>query len=488
MQTGVSYIGLLLAFTVSAAVAQEPLTLDQTLQAVLDRHQSLQVAELRLERARQEQARVESQLSWILGGQVGANRDTSIIGEPTDRSDIGASLKRQLESGSSVGVNAEYAHEDSAQTFTPLIPNPVDITTVDLSWRKPLGRGANNPGYKLDLVNAQTGAEIAEADRNRIRDDLARQTYDLFYAAALTQEQIKNAERSIGRAKRLKKYIRDNARLGVAEEKDKLQAEAQLRSREADLRRLFVTWKQQRTSLNRLMGRDWAAEFVPVLEESFAPMSEAFAQLLEEVNQNSADLRKNRAQIQIAEASIIRARDTHKDNLDVVFSVGNRTRSGKSSLGNISDSDVVGGVRLEYTRALDKRGASAEIYQAQLDRDIAVEEIRRIEDDLRYRLSSLLTEIDAARTALDSHRKSLGSEQKKLTEAIRRYRTGRTDTDQLIQFEGDLSAAELALERQNIEFARRHTELALLRGSLWQLLTYSRSVAPRAAHSEGDAQ
>ena len=462
------FINILVCGLPRSAFAQETLMLDRALQLTLENYESLKVAGLRLERARQEEDRVKSQLGWTLGGQLGQNRDISIIGEPIDRTDASANLGRKLESGSSVELGASYVREDSSLTFFRSIPNPADTTNLDLSLRKPLKKGADNPVYQADLVSAEAGAAIAEADRDRVRDDLARRTIELFYAATLTRVRMENAERSLNRAKRLRSYIRSNARLGISEKKDTLQAEAQLRQREAELRGLLVAWKQQRTDLNRLMGLDWAAEFVPLLADSTRPISRDYALMLDEVKQNSSDLRKNHAQIRIAEAAMVRARDAHKDNLDLIFSIGNRTRSGPVTGGVINDSDVIGGVRLEYTRNLDKRGSVAEVTQAQLDRDIALEEILRIEEDLSYNLSSLLAEIDATHSALAGYRISVNSEQKKLDEAIRRYRSGRTDTDQLIQFEGDLFAAELLLERQAIELARRHSDLALLRGSLWR--------------------
>jgi len=54
---------------------------------------------------------------------------------------------------------------------------------------------------------------------------------------------------------------------------------------------------------------------------------------------------------------------------------------------------------------------------------------------------------------------------------MKRYRTGRTDTDQLIQFEDQLSQAEFALELQRLELMKRQYKLKLLLGSLWHTIT-----------------
>ncbi|HEY8555672.1 MAG TPA: hypothetical protein VIL43_14185, partial [Burkholderiales bacterium] len=58
-----------------------------------------------------------------------------------------------------------------------------------------------------------------------------------------------------------------------------------------------------------------------------------------------------------------------------------------------------------------------------------------------------------------------------LEEATQRYRTGRADTAELIQFENDYEVAALAVAQQTIELARRRVELARLSGALWADVT-----------------
>jgi outer membrane protein TolC len=449
------------------ALAAETLTFAGALQRTVDTYPSLPAAEKRVARAREEIGAVESTLGWNLGASAGLSRDTSFLGLPSDRVETGANLERQLEGGGSVGVNASLAHEDASQSFSPLLPNPADTLGLDLSYRQPLARGAGNPEYQQGLASARAGVDLSRADRSALYDELARETADLFYAAALTRARIENARLSIDRAERLKRFLQDNLRLGIAEEKDMLQAEARLRTRRAELEALKVTWNQQRASLNRLMGRPWEAEFVPAVDAGAAAPLPPLPALIEQAESRDPDLARGRARVRIAEATIERSRDARQDVIDVVYSVGTRSRSGDTADGSLNDDDVVGGVRLEYSRALDRRGVDAALNQAQLDRDIALQDMEVVRRNLRYRISGLTAEIDAAHSALRSYRSSLAAENAKLDEAIERYRTGRIDTSELIQFENDLHTVELLSEQQAIDLARKHTELALLTGRLW---------------------
>jgi outer membrane protein TolC len=449
------------------ADAAQTMTLAAVLQRAVDSYPSLPTADKRVARARDEIGAVESELGWNLGASAGLSRDASFLGLPTDRAEASTSLQRQLESGGSIGVSADYTHEDLSQSLSPSLPNPTDTVGLDLSYRRPLARGAGNPDYQQGLVSAQGAVELSRADRIAAYDALARETVDLFYAAALTRARIKNAKLTIDRAERLKRFVRDNMRLGIAEDKDMLQAEARLRSRRAELEALAVTWSQQRASLNRLMGRPWEAELVPAVDANAATALPPLPTLIEQAEAHSPDLARGRAQVRIAEASIERSRDARQDVIDLVYSIGTRSRSGDTADGTQNDDDVIGGVRVEYSRALDRRGVDAALNQAQLDRDIALQDMEVARHNLRYRVSGLTAEVEAARAALHSYRASLRTEKAKLNEAIERYRGGRIDTAELIQFENDLHTVELATEQQAVDLGRRHTELALLTGRLW---------------------
>lgn len=464
-------VTLLVAFVCAAALnpaKAERLAYMQVLQRVLETYPTLQVAALQLNRAQQENARVESQLGWTFDAQTGAGRELSIIGTPVDRADAVAGINRRLASGGRIGLGASFLNEDSAQTFSPLIPNPLTSTGVDLSYRHPLGRGAGNPDYAQGLVSAQAQVELAEADRRAAYDDIARQTANVYYAAALTASRIENAQRAIDRANLLKTYIQGRLRLGLAESKDVLQAEAQLRVRRAEYQGLMIAWNQQRTSLNRLMGRAYDAELIPLIPNEIQGTEESLQSWLDDAHRHSPALQQARALIALADAEIVRRKDTHKDNLDIVFSVGGRTRSGDLPAGGDDQSDAVGGVRLEYSRALDQSGLDAELRQALLDRDIAREQQRLAQEDLQYGVAGLAAEIGANRKSLDGFRASLAAEEEKLSEARERYRQGREETDRLIQFASELSVAEFAAAQQKIDLTRRHIEMDVLRGFIWR--------------------
>jgi len=456
----------LLAFPVHAQI----MNFDQVLQKVVDHYPSLRTTEYQVEKARQESIKVESMLGWQLNAQGGVNHDLSLFGAPSDSVNLAGSLARKLDSGASLSFNASINRTDSDYAISPSLPNPATTTSLDVQYRQPLQKGMDNPEYVLAKDNAQVQQQLASAERASRYDQVASQLVDIYLGLARVQSQIANTEQAIMRSQRLKKYIARRFNLGLAEDKDRLQVEAQLKGHEATVQTLKQAQVKQVVALNRLMGREPRASLE--LKQPEAAFEHEDMQLLPRVQQHSPALKSVDARLALAENSIRASRDARKDQLDLIMYLGNKTNAGDTAGGSLNDSEVVGGLQLEYHRGLDRRGFDAQLYQAQLDRYAAISDRHQVIEDLRYNLASLLADRDSVKKTVQAYVLSVSSEQKKLQDAEQRYRQGRADTDQLIQFEDQLSVAELNLELQHIELLGVEQKLRLLTGQLWNNINF----------------
>lgn len=446
----------------------DTMTFKQLLQGVVDHYPSLKTASLQVEKARQKNAQIESQLGWQLNSQGGYSKDVSFLGTAVRRAALGAGVSKKLRSGGTLSLDASILWEDSDVAYSPKIANPATITTIDLSYRKPLKKGVDNLDYLLGIKQADANVSVERSNRQALYDRLAAQVADIYLAGLVTKSRTQNLNQSLARTQRLQKFIKGRLKLGIAENKDQLQVVAQFRSQQAQLKALDLAWVQQQIALNRLMGRPADNSLaLPETHADYSPQG-TFDELINQVKDYSPVIHRLRKQIQIAEYAIRKAKDQQKDDLDMVMFVGNRAYQGESDDGSSADvSEVVGGVRLEYRYGVDQRGLRAAIQEARLNKDIALQDQRQVLEDLNYKLASLLAEMEALRRSLDAYRLSIESERAKLQEADQRYRRGRIDIDLVIQFESQLAAAELAYSLQKIELDRRLFKLSELRGQIW---------------------
>ena len=460
------FIGVTSLIVVTMPAYSQSLTLEQVLQRVIDHYPSIKTASIQVEKAKQESIKIDSQLAWQLGAQAGISRNVSLFGIASDKLDASGSLSHQLKSGSTLSIDASLAYEDSETSFSPTIPNPATVTSVNLSYREPLSQGASNPSFNEAKTSAKAGVIIAKAEKEKLYDQLANSVIDIYLSAAITQSRISNISKAVNRTQRLQKFIKNREKLGIAEEKDTLQVDAQLLSQKAELSALNIVWHKQRIALNRLMGSSVDAQLNPEIVTDNQD-NQVFETVYKSASTHSPELKTVNGRILLADSAIRLQRDADKDNLDLILYVGATNQSGDLAVGNSNESDIVGGARLEFAQNQDKSGLDAQLYQAQLERSAAIEDKRQIIEDLHYDLSSLLVEIKASKDSLTVYKQSVDSERRKLKEAESRYKTGRADTDQLIQFESQLSIAELSLELQQIELVRRNLTLRLKQGGLW---------------------
>ena len=445
----------------------EPLELEQVLQKVIDHYPSIQSATLQVEKAKQENVKAESQLSWQLNSNAGFARDTSLFGSTSDRYSLAANLNRSLSHGGVLGFNANVSRDDAENTFSPALPNPSTKARVDVNYRHHLQKGAENPQYSASKNAALAGINIAKSEKSALYDELATQVIDVYLAAAMTQARIKNTQQTIDRGLRLKKYISKEFKLGLSEEKDVLQIDAQLATNRAEQKSLQTLWKKQNISLNRLMNQPWSNEFTPriKLENN---MSHDFEIIYAAAQSQSPALKKIEARLVLANSEIELSRDKRQDELDLVMFLGNELNKGDTASGNYNESEMIAGISLEFKRGLDKSGLNAELKQAHYAKDLALQDKKIVLQNLQYSVASLLVEFESAEQAVIAFSKSVKAEHKKLNEAENRYKDGRIETDRIIDFEKQLANAELSYELQKIELARRYHQLDLLSGNLWE--------------------
>lgn len=450
--------------------AAESMSLEAVLQRVVDHYPSIKSAALQVENASEENIRVEDQLTWQLNSRAAYSRDTSLFGTANDQYSLSASVNRNLESGGLLGLNASVRRDDAEDTFGPTVPNPATKTRVDVNYRHRFGKGAGNLQYTEGLESAEVAEKIAAGEQQALFDLLASQVVELYLSVATTEARILNLDKTIERGLRLQKYIDDEFKLGLSEEKDVLQVKARLSINEADKKSLRVLQDRQLISLNRLMGMDWQYRMQPLLGEQQTP-SKSYLEDYQQATQHSAEIQIADAKIQLAESAIRSRRDDYEDELDLVLFIGNELNSGDTLTGELDESQVVGGVSLEFNRGLNKDGLDAALRQAHYERGIALQDKKQVLEDLKYDISSLLAEIKSSHQALDAFAESVKAERKKLDEALARYRDGRIETDRIIEFESQLSVSELSYALQEIELVRRYYQLELLRGDIWSQIT-----------------
>jgi len=175
------------------------------------------------------------------------------------------------------------------------------------------------------------------------------------------------------------------------------------------------------------------------------------------------------AQLDAAESRLRIARDTRQMQLDVVAEVG--TLALDDTAGDIADdafstSDHFAGLSLELGDRLGRTAAKADLREAELARQRLLAQRNQVMEQIQDEIARVLSTLTTGEETLKLARQRVAAEKQKFEAEMSRYREGRSDTATIVQFEGELHAAELQAELQLLSLLLADKQYAWTKGVL----------------------
>jgi len=161
--------------TEDAVKEVESKTYESVLARVIAVYPNLQSAILQIQRSTLELNRIYATLGWNAVASTSLSHDLAIFGTPANILIARGALTRKLESGDSITLDASYNRTDNDVVFIPSLPNPSNDSAVNLSYRRPLLKGAGNIEYQSLQDAAKARIDSSKADEYKLRDVLAKQ-------------------------------------------------------------------------------------------------------------------------------------------------------------------------------------------------------------------------------------------------------------------------------------------------------------------------
>jgi outer membrane protein TolC len=460
--------------------AAEPVSLADVIETVLKRHPDIAISRLQTAFADADAQGIAGQLDPTVSATLGiSDEQTPFVSEfapvGTKRRQFVGTISKPLASGDTVTLGVDYNRRklDFNSPFADQLanPNPAYRNQIDLSVRHPLLRGAGRPAYNKALEASRADKEAALMQVRVTREQLALQALQLYYGIASDAENVKLADEAVSRAERVLTDQRRRERFGLIEAADRLQAEALLATRRMNSKQASATLVRDIAALNRLMLRDPDTPLSVLADEPVPSGMPNFEEAMRIARMQRPEIKNLKAKLQATESRLMEVRDKERMQLDVIAKLGSRSLNGLSGTAfkqGFSISDRFVSLELEFSDAVGRNSTKSEIRRAILAREQVLLEHRqtleRIKDDISLALTSFTTEQQTWQAA-----ELRGEvEKRKFEVERRRYREGRSTTANLIQFEGELLAAEIDASRSRILLLLAEKQLAWARGSLLQ--------------------
>lgn len=465
----VTFIGCLIyGVSVSAAslsTNSRAYTLDMFITESINKYSEIRLADLNINRLAYEMDKAKSQLGWVLTSEGGYSRDASIYGLQSNTVDFSVGLQKLLESGNTLSVTGRYARTKTEQVLFGFAPNPSNTANLEINYRIPLLEGESNPQYLHAVKKAEIEKKISGLDKQQVKEKLILKLIDIFFAVVTIDSRLATAKKSLKRAQKLRLHIKNNIGLGLLEKGEILQVDSQIYTLKLEQQKITDLREKQVSLINRFLEKELSSTFNIDAEDLYKNKPDLNVQkTIAIVKENNYEIEKLKARGELLDSALALSRNREKNKLDVILSLGVQNRTGNIGTSSINDTDTTGMIKLEYKNALDKRAFSSERLQFQIDKKSNDERMASIIEDLKYETFDLLNQIERSKKIVKITENRYLNETSKYKDILKRFRSGRSTTNTVIQFDNDRIRAELDSETERYELAKRFSLLKLKKG------------------------
>lgn len=430
--------------------------LKNIIETILAQHPELELRKLELEIARQAPEVIKGQLDTAWESQLGYRQEDPPVASnfqatDTTRFFAGAAIHKALSSGGNLSLNLDLSKTDQTSAFITV--NPAVQTSISLRYQLPIFKYAGRPQYHKNLAAALAEAQVSQYQQRISLRNLSLQALNSYYRLLADDNSIRLAQVAVSRSKELLKYQRLREKFGLVEKADRMQTEALVAARALQLQQAKAQKQNDLVQLNRIMNNPAATELS--IESNLVKITENLdlQKALDKTKKNRPELAMLTALNTAAQARYDLAKSENRMQLDLVAEIGLMGLDqdfGDAVSDAVNTDERFAGISFMASDMFGRHSAKSAQQQAKLLVQKTILEKQLTEKNIHDSLATTITAINTGILSLKLARERVKAEKRKYSAELRRYRGGRSDTATIIQFEGDLSSAELVAESQNI--------------------------------------
>lgn len=468
------------------------LSLQEAIEAALERNLSLDVQRLRREQSQLGIAAARGIYDLNLSVVLGATSDTS---PPSSTLQQAAILTREsvywnnsLTQLTPFGGTAELAFNnrelESSDEATQ--PNPQTTVDLDFSFGQPLWRGFGRTMTEQSLIIARNNSAISREDFQLQVEAVVADVIVQYWALVEAREQLTVAEESLALAKELHEMNRIQVEVGTKAPLEMVQSEVGVATREEDIIRLTATVEDAADNLRQLINLDrgslWNVSIVPVTDPEIEHQPIVLAEAVDTALTRRPDLRRLLISNDTLELQAEVAENLVKPQLDLFAEYGFNGLAGDvddgdvilkggftDALDQVTDASFEGWtVQLTFGMPLQNRKAKAERAQAELAVDEGNAQLRDLQQQILTEVRRNARAVETAAKQIDSARISSKLARRNLDAERKRYENGLSTSFQVLEIQEDLSNARSREVSAVINYRRAlsnyHQALGMLLG------------------------
>ncbi|MDQ7002191.1 MAG: TolC family protein [Ghiorsea sp.] len=464
-------------------VQAKVLSLSDVLSHVFAKSPDLQSSAVQVDMQRANSQQLDGALDMHYGASAGLSNEIAPTTSPfapteTNAAFIAGQAVQPFINGSTLTATVKYnrvglIYPSSVISAFQSKPNPQYQHQIDLMYRYPLAAGSGNPNYTYQKEASLADEKAAKLRIALLKEQIAAQAIGMYAQFVLSDLSVKLAKDAELRATQLLDNQKKRESFGLVEKADRYQTEALVAARKLQLAQAKADKRAAQTALNRLMYQDANTRLAVTFHSPHVQLA-AVSKMLEKAKSKRPIFKVLDAQYTAAEAQLNLTQASSDYQLDLIGKVGTRALDGRAGTAFIQGFNPVHdryiGISVEFSDVLNHQSSRGAVQKSVLVLESINIERHKAVLDLHTEIATLLNDLRSARITLKASKAQVKAEKKKYHAEMERYQKGRTPTSMVIQFEGDLRAAQLREAIQRISLGVIKYKLALAVGELPELV------------------
>ena len=354
---------------------------------------------------------------------------------------------RRLASGTALGLRGATSRIEFSGGNAG--PETLYISELRFNARQSLLRNAWGRQDKALVQVAERSRDHAIAEYMQQRDRIALLVHEAYWNAHTASNLFLVNQRAFERAKALLEKNRAYVEDGLMDETGLLAAEASLAQRDVEVLNLKNTAQTQldllKTHMN-LPHQEWDTTIIVLLDNvhvSLSPQTHDLDHTLADAVKVRPDFVLMRVEKERLRAQLDALQQEKKSDLSVFSEMGVGNFANEVGDSFEAERDVWSiGIAWESTTRVS--GREAELRKVRLNMERNLLQMRELEQDIVRDLRQNLRDLQVAHDRMAAANRASELQQRKLAMEEIKYDQGRSTTERLIEYQDDLSFAELA--------------------------------------------
>jgi outer membrane protein TolC len=462
-------LSALMAVTVFSPQAfSAQLTLDDYLKQVEEKNQSMTASKLITEGAdlKADEGKLIFRPNIFAQAQTSTDKkpttNRNAQGDETDYTFFTAGLTQQFRTGTSGKLGYTFSHtkiDNASVAFLPVNNFHDGIATLELSqslWRNVWGKETR---ANETLITSQSQAN-KHTENYKMKVTLA-QAESLYWSLSQIRKVVKVQKESLERAQKIRNWNQNRVKTGLGESADFLQADANFKAREYELRIALQEQKNLERAVNSLRGING-----DLFEEDLDSVDSARIKTLALPSKTEMrDDTKAALELEkIARANSALAIERNRPTFEVYgsYALNGRDPQSSQAISNSFKTDHdTKAVGLRFVAPLDFGTTSDNIKGYKNDQLAAEQNFQRKLFEQEQQWNDLAAKFDDAKIKLSLVEKIEEAQRIKASNERDRLTRGRTVTFQVLNFEQDYAQSELARIQNETNILNIYSQLKI---------------------------